>query len=187
MSNDHEWVIPDVPLVGSLGAANPFDGVMPIDVPMPLRLEESYHDVTAPRRLMETVDASARALEEWLKRTGECITHLVCTGVSGQSIAWPMSYKLGIPVCVVRKPNEDSHAGSITGRGRIERYVIVDDIISTGNTIKCIRKALDDAATRRAARLPVCAAILLFRDDWRKGNSDRERRERYAGVPLIVV
>lgn len=131
-----------------------------------MNLSEGYHKSVRPERLMEIVDGTAAAI----KKLRETVTfsHIVATGSSGQSITWPVAYKLGIPVCIVRKEGEKSHAGLVTGYGDMEDYVILDDFIGTGTTVK---RVLDTIAERfketrewcpAAEGEPKCKAIVLY-------------------------
>lgn len=62
---------------------------------------------------------------------------IVCTGISGQSIAWPVGYVTGIPVAVVRRRGERGHHGyKVENFKRTKRYIIIDDFICSGDTIK---------------------------------------------------
>lgn len=43
----------------------------------------------------------------------------------------------------VRKPNENAHDGHVLGIGLPERYIIVDDFLSSGTTFRAIREAVN--------------------------------------------
>ncbi|SKA18081.1 hypothetical protein SAMN02745126_04021 [Enhydrobacter aerosaccus] len=129
------------------------------------------------------VDDTAEHIASWIAANKESITHIVCSGVSGQAVAWPVSYKLGLPVCVVRKEGEQSHAGCISGYGELQDYVILDDLIATGNTIRYITGKID--ATYRSGKQydtePRCRAVFLYADRSR-GSFDQGR----FGVPVLA-
>lgn len=129
-------------------------------------LRTNYHKTVNPRSLMVKVDQTAATIKDWIEKNGP-ISHLVCTGVSGQSVAWPVGYKLGIPVCVVRKPGEDSHdADNVTGKGNLLRYLLIDDFIRSGNTIRRVLKELDNytpPSWKADSHVPPeCAGIVLY-------------------------
>lgn len=86
-------------------------------------------------------------------------------GASGAAMAYPISAQLNIPLIYVRKPREQSHGDNIEGTNReITKYIIVDDFIETGKTIKDIIKAIDDAADRYYdLHCPIkCVGIVLY-------------------------
>ena|SRR5271156_4732446 len=63
------------------------------------------------------------------------------TGTSGCSVAFTLSYKLGIPLICIRKNSDNSHFnGLYEGVENVKRYIIVDDFIASGDTIATIKK-----------------------------------------------
>jgi len=78
-------------------------------------------------------------------------------GISGALVAPIVAFKLGLNAIAVRKPGADCHNGithhSIALEGSpVERYVIVDDFVNTGETIK---KIVANHATRGMRLLAV--------------------------------
>lgn len=71
------------------------------------------------------------------------------TGTSGAAIAYPISAMLKIPLICVRKDSRNHYRHPIEGCITAERYVIVDDFISMGTTMKkitsTIKKEMPDA------------------------------------------
>lgn len=68
-------------------------------------------------------------------------------GWSGLSIGFPVSYVTGIPICVVRKPKEESHSSYKTeGYGEMLKYFILDDLISSGDTLEQMAKTIKECA-----------------------------------------
>jgi len=100
-------------------------------------------------------------------RTGqfeaEPLTHddaIAFRGQSGASVAFPVSALTGIPLAHVRKPECSSHVGGnrqVVGNSSPIRYVIVDDFIDTGDTIRAIYEGIHREFP--AAR---CVGILLY-------------------------
>jgi adenine/guanine phosphoribosyltransferase-like PRPP-binding protein len=62
-------------------------------------------------------------------------------GVSGALIGIPVADAFDKPICVVRKP-ESCHSGFCTEGYTSGKYVIIDDLISSGETIDRIKEAL---------------------------------------------
>jgi hypothetical protein len=147
--------------------------------------ESGYHKPTAPLDLMARVDQMAVIMRDWIEANGSNVSHIVCTGVSGQSIAWPLSYKLNIPVVVVRKDNEKAHSGTIVGQGELGRYVILDDFIAGGSTVRRIIDEIDKQHRGQKEQdwletptRPECVAIFLY---------DRRRERDFAVTPDHVI
>jgi orotate phosphoribosyltransferase-like protein len=111
-----------------------------------MQLTPDYHEkATNPEYMTKIVEAMSKELYR-LRQTTE-FSHIVVSGISGQSVGWPVFYKTGIDICVVRKPEEKSHGSLIHGRGELKKYVIIDDIISSGDTVNRIIGSIDGRYT----------------------------------------
>ena len=73
------------------------------------------------------------------------------TGVSGAALAFPLSYLLNKPLLCVRKETCNSHfitdsynPSFVEGDAGTQSYIIVDDFITTGNTINYINRKISD-------------------------------------------
>ena len=86
---------------------------------------------------------------------------VVFRGVSGALVAPGVALKLGKLLAVCRKPTEKAHcsAGLETSYLPVHRYVIVDDFICSGSTIRAI---LEDVKAREPSA--VCVGVLLYAD-----------------------
>lgn len=87
---------------------------------------------------------------------------VVATGLSGVIIGAQVAEKLKKNFVVVRKPSEKSHGDTIEAVGDIGRYIIFDDFIATGATIKRVKKVLDAS---RIFNNSVCVGVYLWSDD----------------------
>lgn len=79
------------------------------------------------------------------------------TGTSGAAMAYPVSAMLGIPLICVRKDRLCHYNHLIEGCVTADRYVIVDDFISGGTTMK---KITDEIRNNMPNAKPV--AIFLY-------------------------
>jgi hypothetical protein len=112
-----------------------------------MRLSAEYHSSAAdPAQLREVVETTTRRVKAWLAASDVKISHIVATGISGQSVVWPLSLALDLPVCIVRKHGETSHmfGGPIVGTGDLRDYIIVDDLISTGDTMHYVIRRINE-------------------------------------------
>lgn len=94
-------------------------------------------------------------------------------GNSGAAFAYPVGFVTGIPLICVRK-GESSHGHSIEGPTvsavSIKSYLILDDFVSTGSTVRAIVKEIREATWRDAAgnptkRVPKCVGLLSWNEE----------------------
>jgi len=131
-----------------------------------------------------TVDAICHALSDPKFDRPEC---LVGTGVSGAVVLMAVSMRTGIPFAIVRKlvdverahMDGGSHSNCLIESTvhKIGRYVIVDDLISSGDTVRNIRNAIDTVYNNTQ-----CVGIVLYQnltqfDSW----------DQYEGIPLTPL
>ena len=64
-------------------------------------------------------------------------------GMSGALISIPLALKMGKTMIMVRKEEDDCHSDyPVEGDTQAKRYVIVDDFVASGDTVKAIKKAI---------------------------------------------
>lgn len=122
--------------------------------------------VLDPNQLKIVIDAAAERLKPHI----DTFDSIAFMGMSGSALAWPLSYILGKKVICVRKPQIKSHSwDAVEGVGTTRNYIIVDDLIDTGTTIRNIVNAINQMAIQNhpgylhgPAYLPKCVGIYLF-------------------------
>ncbi len=142
--------------------------------------------VYSPNEFKQKIDAICRAFKT-LKTKPDAIAF---QGSSGSAIAFPLSYKLKVPIIYIRKPDESTHGHRLEGnipRGGVSTYVIVDDLIASGATVARIYASIADRATELGCRPPKCTGIFLYSpNDLRKSI-----KFEHAGVnrrlPIITL
>jgi adenine/guanine phosphoribosyltransferase-like PRPP-binding protein len=75
------------------------------------------------------------------------INSIAVTGISGVAIGGLLSYKTKLPLVIVRKVSEHTHSSKhVEYSDWLENlnYCIVDDLISSGDTIERIKKNIED-------------------------------------------
>lgn len=91
------------------------------------------------------------------------IDALAFCGSSGAAIAFPLAMRNSVPMIYVRKTGEKSHGSRIECNGEhIQTYIIVDDMISSGSTIRHIMANIKKCAKQNQWEEPKCLGILLF-------------------------
>lgn len=94
------------------------------------------------------------------------IDALALRGSSGMMAGAVLSVALQMPVIYVRKPGEYAHGGPVESNSRepIKSYLIVDDFIDSGSTIREIVDAIDRDAEEERSVAPKCVGVLLYND-----------------------
>lgn len=105
---------------------------------------------------------------------------VVGIGLSGTMPLIPVKQKSGINVCAMRKPRTKSHGSNyamMSWRDR-QRYVILDDFIESGETIKGLRVRLGQLHPGW-----VCAGVLLYHEHSHKDSLFKIRQD----IPVLTL
>ena len=90
----------------------------------------------------------------------EGVTAVAVRGMSGVIVGSIVSHVFGLKLIVIRKPEEHSHASykveGITDDPNL-KYIIIDDLVSSGTTVKTILQRV-----RTANCDAKCIALLLY-------------------------
>jgi orotate phosphoribosyltransferase len=116
-----------------------------------------------PNTLVKTAKRIANLLKKAEEKGEIKFDSLACRGVSGIVITPLVSVILGKPFTIVRKEKEQRHSPSLV-EGYIQadqRYVILDDFMSSGETVRRIISALSKSYL---GATPECAGIVEYRD-----------------------
>jgi len=118
---------------------------------------EYLEDVFMPEQFKKTI--------EWVKNALSCFEFdtIAFRGTSGSAIAFPLSYELGIPLIHVRKHKGHSFS-MIEGNVDCSRYVIIDDIVCTGETIQIIQQMIQnpEGFYKRRSIIPKCVGVIIY-------------------------
>lgn len=90
---------------------------------------------------------------------------IAVTGKSGQALAFATSMLIGFPLIVVRKPNDGSHSWErVEGTEGVEvkRYLVLDDFVSSGTTIRNIVGAIDNRAHKLMVGKVTCVGVICY-------------------------
>lgn len=122
------------------------------------------NEVLEPDLLSDRIAATVRTLSD----SGVEFDSIVFSGYSGALVAPAVCARLGKFPAIVRKEKEDSHGERVEyfyGR-KLGRYVIVDDFIETGATIKRIVSTISkDTRDRIKERAELVGVLLWKRPD----------------------
>jgi adenine/guanine phosphoribosyltransferase-like PRPP-binding protein len=122
-----------------------------------MRIESDYlGKLYNPVQLRTIVERTIEVIKDL--QASRQIDTIVCTGLSGQGVGFPTSMLTGIPLLVMRKPGDNTHAyGQIEGNVEFGTYIIVDDGISSGATVDRLVEKVSVFNPRA-----VCVGIVLW-------------------------
>jgi len=85
-------------------------------------------------------------------------------GSSGAAVAYVAGIALQVPVIYVRKPKETCHGSNVESNAnkQIKSYVIVDDFICSGETIKRIIDKINLYSENQGSKPPTLVGIVLY-------------------------
>lgn len=121
-------------------------------------------DITKRNKIIKKLLRQIRYL-----RLKQQVDGIVVRGVSGLLIGPIIAHKTKLPLAIIRK-EDDSHS-PFRIEGIIKtNYIILDDLINTGNTIKTIieqmKKTLKNERSYKQQHLsPQCVGIFLYHTD----------------------
>ena len=89
------------------------------------------------------------------------ISAIAIRGISGAVVGGALSFKTGLPLIVVRKPNDGTHSMHAVECdddliSHYTRYVFVDDLIASGRTFDAVREAIEHDSGAK------CVAVYLY-------------------------
>ena len=108
-----------------------------------------------PKLLRATVHAVNRKLKNMAKDLTWDV--LAFRGNSGAGVCYALAYKYGWNICCMRKPAEKSHGQMVEASIHFDSYLIVDDFMSSGSTVRGMIEDMHDEVKR--AR---CVGVLLY-------------------------
>ncbi len=101
---------------------------------------------------------------------------IACCGISGSILAGAIAAKLGVDVVVVRKPNDSngqiggSHSSwRVEGRYGNVQYIIIDDFIDSGGTIRYIIDEIKRENNKfKNNSISCCKGVVLYNPSYKK-------------------
>jgi orotate phosphoribosyltransferase-like protein len=98
-------------------------------------------------------------------------------GLSGALIAPIVALRLNKKMVAIRK-GEKAHSyrmaeGDFSGKN----YIIIDDLICSGDTLKQIKKSIEESFSEHCCNTPVCVGVILY--------AQRTPTERFM-IPEVV-
>lgn len=136
-------------------------------------LEQMLH----PQMLSKVVGWAVDIIE---KEYGDVADGIVGCGVSGTVPASIISYMMNKKLCIVRKVGESTHSPFNREGDLPNRYVIIDDLVDSGETITRILAAMSEPKN--------CVALLLYAcEHYETAYTIKKTKEFMAKWPWIQV
>jgi adenine/guanine phosphoribosyltransferase-like PRPP-binding protein len=153
---------------------------MTVAAPVHVKAEHSkeslYLDrVVSPKRRVDTV---AKALVT-LRPLAEQFDSIVVSGVSGLTMGAILAHELGKNLVIVRKDGEKSHSSYAVEGDPGYHYLIVDDLICSGETLLRVLNVMK----RDCGQRPKCFGFFAYNyvdGPKREAAWDREFRSKYG-------
>jgi hypothetical protein len=96
-------------------------------------------------RYRQTLKRLAATLPDLMKEEG--CDFIAVRGSSGIAFGFALQFLIDVKVVMVRKEDERSHGCKVEGPyGRLHRYLILDDLVCSGETVRAIVTAIDNEA-----------------------------------------
>jgi orotate phosphoribosyltransferase-like protein len=113
---------------------------------------------------------------------------IVCSGISGLLIAPIVADKLKKDLVIVRKPRREESRYSHNDVEGVKpgRYIIVDDLISSGNTITRIIDTIQDNEKHLLEGHSTCVGIYVYIPQWSSNSFDHHCRLSHQSYSIPV-
>ena len=118
-----------------------------------------------------------------LRKIADDFDAIACCGTSGMLVVPQISELLNKNIIVVRKTTEKTYSRFIVEGASTLNYIIVDDLICSGNTVKYIRKQIKIETPRSQ-----CVGVYCYMPEGAAYSNDKEGSklcQRDLGVPLL--
>ena len=114
----------------------------------------------------------------WRKQTE--FDAIAFRGLSGALIAPSVADQLGKKLIAIRKPDDGSHGTSVEGETSETQYIILDDFVSSGSTVRAI---IDAITSNARAKNSFPLAVLTYRKGWHEDGI----RCKINGMPDVTL
>lgn len=126
----------------------------------------SYSNTLFDRaKLREAMGLLRPILAKLIDKHGELHMHIACTGKSGIAFCFALhaASDLAFDVLAVRKDGERAHGSSVEGGGNyVYQYIIVDDFVDSGDTVRNLKKRIDLYAQSQGEPSPTCLGFIEY-------------------------
>jgi adenine/guanine phosphoribosyltransferase-like PRPP-binding protein len=123
----------------------------------------AYKRIYNPEVFSEMVKRVTEAMAFLQKKTK--FDAIAFSGSSGACMAYPVAANIGAKLLYVRRKGEasESHGDDVEAEGTIDKYIIVDDFVSSGSTIAHIYNSIDEF--NKIQKRIKCVGLALYQED----------------------
>lgn len=131
--------------------------------PMKHKIRTDYLGEVYSKKYLKVLPQAVKEVRSLRRKLG--FDAIAFTGSSGAALAFPLSFLLELPLIHVRKGRSHYYGGAIEGTISSKRYLIVDDFIESGSTIRRIIRKIDSALNNQAQPVGVYLYVNDNRED----------------------
>ena len=102
-----------------------------------------------PKTRSDLIKKATTTLRKYRRRKGKRFDAIACCGYSGLSVASVLSFVLNIPLIAVRKMSSHDDR-MVFGLENANTYIIVDDFVASGRTVRNIHRYVSDFTTGKS-------------------------------------
>ena len=157
-----------------------------------LSVSQGYASKYAAPIVRQYASIAADNIQLRMRETGA--DTVVVQGTSGVSIGFAALMLHDFPLVMVRKPDENSHGSPVEGpqHHEVKRYIILDDFVDTGETVRRIAAKLNLLAYNEGAVRPECVGVLCYKRSTRmwaevSGKLHLTLADEEAGVNAVPI
>lgn len=129
-----------------------------------------------PQKLKNACDKACKIIKSHKLR----FSHIAFSGYSGALVASLVATKLNKKLIVVRKAGEKSHGELLEGDNKSGSYIILDDFISYGGTVRRILRIIEKNSWVSYR----CVGVVLYNSSCRQWWGIEERKQIKNKVPI---
>jgi len=132
----------------------------------------------------KTISKAIRRIRQWMKISKMKVEAIAFSGMSGALVAPSIADKLGLHLICVRKSTDKAHSSnSIEGwcSEQSFNYIIVDDLVSSSDTIKHIRGTIDYYSACHG----ICVGLYLYATEIRLINRQEIEADRFTLINTV--
>lgn len=141
---------------------------------------DKVYDPKGYPRLVERVIKRVEKLRKKLK-----FDTIAFRGSSGAAMAFPVACRLRLKLAHVHKTKSHAYRqGDVEGTDEARRFLIIDDFVESGSTLKKIVQSMDRAYGLKNA---LCVGVLLYNEcsEWREKKHLIDKALGYAHIEVL--
>ena len=131
--------------------------------PIKHKIRTDYLEEVYSKKYLKVLPQAVKEVRRLRRELG--FDAIAFTGSSGAALAFPLSFQLQIPLIHVRKGSSHYYGGAIEGTVSSKKYLIVDDFIESGSTIKRIIRKIKSVLKEQAQPVGIYLYVNSNRED----------------------